>query len=35
LLSGRGKVALIVLSVILALMAGTQLVRKHYGKKRA
>jgi uncharacterized membrane protein YdjX (TVP38/TMEM64 family) len=35
LLSGRGKVALIGLSVILALMAGTQLVRKHYGKKRA
>jgi uncharacterized membrane protein YdjX (TVP38/TMEM64 family) len=35
LLSGRGKVALITLSVILALMAGTQLLRKHYGKKRA
>jgi uncharacterized membrane protein YdjX (TVP38/TMEM64 family) len=35
LLHGRGKVALIVLSVILALMAGTQLIRKHYGKKRA
>jgi uncharacterized membrane protein YdjX (TVP38/TMEM64 family) len=35
LLHGRGKVALIVLSVILALMAATQLVRKHYGKKRA
>jgi uncharacterized membrane protein YdjX (TVP38/TMEM64 family) len=35
LLQGRGKVALIALSVIVALLAGTQLVRKHYGKKRA
>lgn len=35
LLHGRGKVALIALSVILALTAATQLIRKHYGKKRA
>lgn len=35
LLHGRGKVAFIVLCVILALGAATQLVRKHYGKKRA
>lgn len=35
LLHGKGKVALIALSIILALMAATQLVRKHYGKKRA
>ena len=34
LLHGRGKVALVVLGVILALAAGSQLVRKHYGKKR-
>lgn len=33
LLHGKGKVALIALSLILALMAATQLVRKHYGKK--
>ncbi len=35
MLHGRGKVALIALSAILALMAATQLIRKHYGKKRA
>jgi uncharacterized membrane protein YdjX (TVP38/TMEM64 family) len=35
MLHGRGRVALITLGVILALMAATQLVRKHYGKKRA
>jgi uncharacterized membrane protein YdjX (TVP38/TMEM64 family) len=34
LLHGRGKVAFISLSVILALMAATQLVRKHYGAKK-
>ena len=34
LLHGKGKVALVALSVILALMAATQLVRKHYGKKQ-
>jgi len=34
LLHGKGKVALIALSVILALMAATQLLRQHYGKKR-
>jgi uncharacterized membrane protein YdjX (TVP38/TMEM64 family) len=35
LLQGRGKVALISLSVILMLMAVTQLVRKHYGAKKS
>lgn len=35
LLNGKGKAALISLSLILALMAATQLVRKHYGKKAA
>lgn len=35
LLHGKGKIAFIALSLILALMAATQLVRKHYGKKRA
>lgn len=35
LLRGKGKVAFIALSLILVLMAATQLVRKHYGKKRA
>lgn len=34
LLHGKGKTALIALSLILALMAATQLVRKHYGKKQ-
>ncbi len=34
MLQGRGRMALLVLGVILALMAATQLVRKHYGKKR-
>jgi len=34
MLHGKGRTALITLSVILALMAATQLVRKHYGKKR-
>lgn len=35
MLHGRGKVALLTLGVILALAAATQLMRKHYGKKRA
>jgi uncharacterized membrane protein YdjX (TVP38/TMEM64 family) len=35
MLHGKGKVALVTLGVILALAAATQLVRKHYGKKRA
>jgi uncharacterized membrane protein YdjX (TVP38/TMEM64 family) len=35
LLHGKGKVALIAFSAILALAAGTHLLRKHYGKKRA
>lgn len=34
LLQGKGKLALISLGLILALMAVTQLIRKHYGKKR-
>jgi uncharacterized membrane protein YdjX (TVP38/TMEM64 family) len=34
MLHGKGRVALISLGLILALMAATQLVRKHYGKKR-
>lgn len=34
LLHGRGKIALISLSLILALMAATHLVRKHYGAKK-
>lgn len=33
LLQGKGRIALISLSLILALMAATHLVRKHYGKK--
>jgi len=35
MLQGRGRTALTALGLILALMAATQLVRKHYGKKRA
>ncbi len=35
LLHGKGQVALISLLLVLALMAGTQLLRKHYAKKRA
>ncbi len=35
LLQGRGKVAFISLSVILMLMAATQLVRKRYSAKKA
>jgi uncharacterized membrane protein YdjX (TVP38/TMEM64 family) len=35
LLQGQGKTALISLSVILALMAATQLLRKRYGKKKS
>lgn len=35
LLQGKGKMAFILISVILALLAGTSLLRKHYGKKRA
>jgi uncharacterized membrane protein YdjX (TVP38/TMEM64 family) len=34
MLHGKGKVALVAFSLILALMAATQLLRKHYGKKR-
>lgn len=34
LLQGKGKIALISLSAILALMAATQLVRKRYGAKK-
>lgn len=33
LLHGKGKVALISLSLLLALSAATHLVRKHYGRK--
>lgn len=35
LLHGKGKMAFIGISLIVALMVGTQLLRKHYGKKRA
>ena len=35
LLHGQGRIALIALGLILALMAATHIVRKHYGKKRA
>jgi uncharacterized membrane protein YdjX (TVP38/TMEM64 family) len=35
LLQGKGKMAFIVISVIVALLAGTAVLRKHYGKKRA
>jgi uncharacterized membrane protein YdjX (TVP38/TMEM64 family) len=34
LLHGKGKVALISLSLLLALTAGLHLLRKHYGKKQ-
>jgi uncharacterized membrane protein YdjX (TVP38/TMEM64 family) len=34
MLSGKGRTAFIAFSLILALMAATQLLRKHYGKKR-
>lgn len=34
MLHGKGKLALSALGAILALAAATQLVRKHYGKKR-
>ena len=34
LLHGKGKVVFIGLSLIIALLAGTALLRKHYGKKR-
>ena len=34
LLRGKGKVALIALSLFLALTAATHLLRKHYGKKK-
>jgi len=34
LLHGKGKVALIAMSLFLALTAATQLLRKHYGKKK-
>jgi len=35
LLQGRGKIAFISLGAILALMAATHLVRKHYGPKKS
>lgn len=35
LLHGRGKIALISLGAILALMAATHLLRKHYGPKKS
>jgi uncharacterized membrane protein YdjX (TVP38/TMEM64 family) len=35
MLHGKGRVALVALGLILALAAATQLVRKHYGRKRA
>lgn len=35
LLHGKGKVALISLSLFMALTAATHLVRKHYGKKKS
>lgn len=35
LIHGRGRLAMISLLAILALMVAAQLVRKHYGKKRA
>jgi uncharacterized membrane protein YdjX (TVP38/TMEM64 family) len=35
LLHGKGRTAFVALSLILALMAATQLLRKHYAKKRA
>jgi uncharacterized membrane protein YdjX (TVP38/TMEM64 family) len=35
LLHGKGKMAFIVISLIVVLMVGTQLLRKHYAKKRA
>jgi uncharacterized membrane protein YdjX (TVP38/TMEM64 family) len=34
LLSGKGRIALVSLLLLLALMAGTHLVRKHYGAKK-
>ena len=34
LLHGKGKVALIAISLFLALTAATHLLRKHYGKKK-
>jgi uncharacterized membrane protein YdjX (TVP38/TMEM64 family) len=35
LLHGKGRVAMLSLLLLLALMAGTQMLRKHYAKKRA
>lgn len=35
MLQGKGRAALLGVGLILAVAAGTQLVRKHYGKKRA
>ncbi len=35
LLNGKGKTIFVGLSLIIALLAGTALLRKHYGKKRA
>ena len=35
MLSGKGRVAFLSLLLLLALMAGTQMVRKHYAKKKA
>ena len=35
LLHGKGKIALIAVSLLLAISAATHLLRKHYGKKKA
>jgi len=35
MVNGKGRTAVVVLGVILALLAATQMVRKHYGKKGA
>jgi uncharacterized membrane protein YdjX (TVP38/TMEM64 family) len=35
LLHGKGKMALIGISAIIVLLVGTQLLRKHYGKKKS
>jgi uncharacterized membrane protein YdjX (TVP38/TMEM64 family) len=35
LLHGKGKLVFVIVSLIVVLMVGTQLLRKHYGKKRA
>ena len=35
ILSGKGRVALVSLLLLAALMVGTHLVRKHYGAKKS